>query len=275
MAHGEFRVVALHGADAREHGAGPGAQRVHVPPRLLSGDPPACAVGERDAAIQRCRRLDAHPRPSARHAREIPAMGFRRCRREEARFHLHARGAQARVTLPAHERVGILESGDHAAHARGDERVGARRRPAMVAAGFEGHVGRRACRGFGAGRQRLRLGVRFARTLVPALADDPPGLRDHAAHAGIGRGGVAPVGGEGDGARHQGMVRGGEVHPTCPAPRGWRRGSPRRPRSCDTRRRSGCRPPCPACAAPPSPSRPGAANRPRARPGRAASARCA
>ena len=238
-------------------------------------DPAAFAVGERDAPVERGRGLDAHPRPAARHAREEPAVGLRGRLGQEARFHADAGLPQPREAASLHQRVGILERGDHAADARGHQRVGAGGRAAVVAAGLEGQVDGRALGRLAAGGERCRLGVRLAGARVPALAQHPAALRDDATHARVGRGGVAAARGERQGARHQGMILGGEAHPTCPAPRGSRRGSPRRPRSCGRRRRSGCRPPCRACAAPPSPSRRGAASRPRARPGRGASARCA
>src|SRR5260221_7943921 len=44
--------------------------------------------------------------------------------------------------------------------------------------------------------ERLHLGMRFARALVPALAHDDPVLHDHAADVGIGRRGVAAPSGD-------------------------------------------------------------------------------
>ena len=178
--------------------------------------------------------------------------------------------------LPFTSGIGILERGHDAAHAGRDEGVGAGRRAAVVAAGLERHVGGRALRRLAAGRERHRLGVRPrpARACQPSPMMRPPCAITQPTF-GFGVAVSRPRAASASGARHQGMVLGGEAHPTCPAPRGSRRGSRRRPRSCDRRRRSGCRPPCRASSAPPSPSRPAGASRPRARPGRGASARCA
>ncbi len=52
--------------------------------------------------------------------------------------------AQSRVAAPAHAWVRIIKSGYDARDAAGNDRVGARRRAAMMAAGLERHIKRRA-----------------------------------------------------------------------------------------------------------------------------------
>src|SRR5258706_389288 len=69
LAHGKARIVCLYGADAGEHGAGASAPAVAVPARLGSRDPLRRPIRQRAAPIERRRRLQANPRPAARHAR--------------------------------------------------------------------------------------------------------------------------------------------------------------------------------------------------------------
>src|SRR5208283_5572225 len=88
--------------------------------------------------------------------------------------------------------VGIARGGDDAGHARGEQRLGTRRRSAMVVAGLQGHVRRGPVGRLAAGARGLEgddFGVRLAGPLVPALADNAPVAHDDAADARIGSGG--------------------------------------------------------------------------------------
>ena len=66
-------------------------------------------------------------------------------------------------------------------NASGDNRVGAGRRFALMAAGLERDIHRRALRPLARRRQRMDLGVRPAELLVPTLADHLAILHDDAA----------------------------------------------------------------------------------------------
>jgi hypothetical protein len=91
-----------------------------------------------------------------------------------------------------------------------DQRVGARRRAAVMAAGFQRHIDGCATRRFAGCLQRVHLGVRFAGTLVPALADHPAVAHDDAADPRIGRGRPQSPRGEPERTRHEFVVGGAE-----------------------------------------------------------------
>ena len=116
--------------------------------------------------------------------REI-ARGRRRRRRPIG--DVDARGAQAGEARARDPFVGVVERDDDPGDAGRDQRVGARRRVAVVGAGLE-----RAVRGGAAGpvagvAQRRDLGVRTGRERSGrALADDLAVAREHAADPGLG-----------------------------------------------------------------------------------------
>ena len=69
-------------------------------------------------------------------------------------------------------RIGVFQRRDDAGDARRDDGVGAGRRLAVMRAGLERHVKRRAARGRAGAAQRLDLRMRPAAGLRPAAADD-------------------------------------------------------------------------------------------------------
>ena len=72
----------------------------------------------------------------------------------------------------ADPRIGVVKGGDHTRYAGLDQRLGAGRCLTMVAAGLEGHIGRRAAR-FTPGRLQCHcFGVRPAALPGPAARDD-------------------------------------------------------------------------------------------------------
>ena len=104
--------------------------------------------------------------------------------------------ARRRADARAVHLVGRIDHGrDDAGDAGGDQRVGARRRAAVVAARLEVDVDGRPA-GVARGPQRRHLGVVAARPLVPALADDDAVADDHRAHHRVRRRGAPPVLGE-------------------------------------------------------------------------------
>ena len=183
----EPRVVLAHRADAGQDRARALAPGVAVGARRLAGDPLAGAVGERRAAVERDRRLQAQPRAAALHARDEADVELARLLAAAAPFDGDAGGLEPRRAAAGDERVRVAQGDDDAADAGGDERVGARRRAAVVRARLERDVDGRAADVDAARRgiaQRHHLGVRAARFLRVAAAGEPAvGADDDAADA--------------------------------------------------------------------------------------------
>src|SRR6185369_895806 len=132
-AHVEPRVVVAHGADARQHRSGALAPGVAVGARRRAGDPLARAVGERAAAVERNRDLHAQPRPAALHpGHEADVELARSGGRGVVPLDRDSGGSETRRAFAGDERIRVAQRDDDAADPGGDERVGARRRAAVV-----------------------------------------------------------------------------------------------------------------------------------------------
>jgi len=93
-----------------------------------------------------------------------------------------ARANDAAANQPAGgDRVRVGHGDDHACDPGGEQGKRARRRLAVVVAGLERHVRRRAARSESGRAQRVHLRVRAAVDLVPSLADHHVAPRDDAA----------------------------------------------------------------------------------------------
>ena len=90
----------------------------------------------------------------------------------------------------------------------------------MVAARFEVDVERRPRRTLAGLPDRNRFGVRSAGFFVPAFTDHGFTLREHAADARVGRGGVEALAGKHERPRHHGVVEGAEGTHFLPRRRG-------------------------------------------------------
>ncbi len=141
----QLRVVGERRADADDHRVDRRAPAVSQLAAVLAADPLRVAGAGRDLAVERHRRLEQHPRaPDAR----VLAKGLveqARARGELAvgEHHLHALVAQDPEAAPR-GLLGRVVGGDHhPLDARLQDRLGARRRLALVAAGLERHVQRR------------------------------------------------------------------------------------------------------------------------------------
>ena len=77
-------------------------------------------------------------------------------------------------SLPRHARVRVLHRRHHARHARGDQRLGARRCLAVMTTRFERKVNRGAARGSAGRTHGIDLGVRLPGACVKTFADDFP-----------------------------------------------------------------------------------------------------
>jgi hypothetical protein len=183
---------------------------VSTAPARLRGDPLAGAVVQRRAAVQRRCHLETQPGPPAQHAREEADVQFARGLGQQAGLHRDAGAVQGLDAGAGHLRERVAHRHHHAGHAGLDERQHARRRAAMVGAGFQRHVHRGAARIVAAGAgvaQGHDLGMRVAGGLRVAAADDPPVRAvDDAAHARVGVGQADAVVGQ-----RQRFVHGGQV----------------------------------------------------------------
>ena len=139
------------------------------------------------AAVERDRRLQAQPRPAALHARDEADVELARLVAAAAPLDGDAGRREPRRAAARDERVRVAQGDDDAADAGGDERVGARRRAAVVRARLERDVDGRAAdvdAARGGVAQRHHLGVRAAGFLRVAAADDAAvGADDDAADA--------------------------------------------------------------------------------------------
>ena len=88
---------------------------------------------------------------------------------EETVLDRDARGAERAKASPVHLRERVAHRGDDTCDARFADRVDARRGPAVMRAGLEGHDERRAVRSRTGSAERLDLRVSLARRAVPTL----------------------------------------------------------------------------------------------------------
>ena len=149
----------------------------------------------RDAPVSPQRHLEESERPPLGDTLDVPARHLVRLLGQHAARHLDPGLAQHADPAPRHARVGIEHTYDGALQAGGDDRLGTRRRLAVVRAGLERHIDRGAA-GAGTGApDRLGLGVRTAAGLGPAARDDLARrlVGDRGPDRRIGRGGSEPA----------------------------------------------------------------------------------
>jgi hypothetical protein len=141
-----------------------------------------------------------------RHARHETDVQFARLAFKHTAAHGDAGSGQSCQPLSGNLRIGVGHRHDDACHAGRDQRVGARRRAAVMAAGFQRHIDGCTTRRFAGRPQCVYLGVRFAGTYMPALADHPAVAHDDAADPRIGRGRPQSPRGEPERTRHEFVV---------------------------------------------------------------------
>jgi hypothetical protein len=184
--HIQQRIIRQHSPDTRHH------RRTARPPALdigaggFAGDPLARAVGEGRAAVEAHGEFDAHPGEAlfhALHEANIELSGFVL---HEPRFNGDT-GAQKRIgALPAHARIGVLDSKHDTRDARFDQGIGAGRCAAVVTARLERNVRRRASNGLLGGAQRHDFSMGLAGALVPAFANDAITLGEYTSNPRVG-----------------------------------------------------------------------------------------
>src|ERR1700694_5695565 len=126
-------------------------------------------------------------------APEMSGMIARRLIRTEPDIDRDAGGAKFCMALPGDFWVGILDRGDHARDAGGDDGLSAGRRLADMRARLQRHIERGAARGLTGPRERLRLGMGPATRVGPAAADNDAVLDHDRADGRIGPGAALPA----------------------------------------------------------------------------------
>jgi len=181
-------VVAPHRAGAHHHRIGRGAQLVHGPPAVGAADPARVAAGRRDLAVERDGGLVGDQRQTG-----VVILEERRvllARPASPTLHLEVDGraavTQARQAAAVDQRVGVAQRDHGPPYPSRDERVGAGRRLARVAAGFKRAVERGAGGTVSRLCKRHRLGMGFPGAQVPAATDDLRAAHEHGADKRVG-----------------------------------------------------------------------------------------
>ena len=189
--HGEGGVVGARRSDAHHDGVRMHPPQMHGPVRDGAGDAQAIPGGARREAILGAGELEAHRRAPLGDAQDMAEMIARRFRAEHPGRQCEAGGLDQAMAAPGDAGIRIRDRRHDPREPRGDDRVGAGRRAAVMRAGLQGDVERRAARRRAGHRQGLGLGMRPAARRRRALADDAllPGRPRH--HDGA-DGGVRP-----------------------------------------------------------------------------------
>src|SRR6266850_4628939 len=130
-----------------------------------------------DVAILAHRCLEHDERPVLAHEGEIGLVQATRLRRRDADVDGDIVRAQMLETFTAHERIRILDGGDHARDARRDDAFHTRTGSAAMTARLERAVQRGAPRVLARFVERHDFGVRLANATMIALADDDAVIR--------------------------------------------------------------------------------------------------
>ncbi len=210
VTHVERRVVREHGTDSRENRTRSRTQSLHVGARFRPGDPLALAGLHRNPAIQAAGNLETHERPAVPHpAQKACVQCFRRVVHQAA-ADLNSGGLQRSPAVAADLWKRILH-GDHDIFYTGVDQCGRTRRClAFVRAGLQCQVRGRAARFRSRSAERIDLGMRLARSLVPALANNLAVANQHATYHRIRMCRVDTALRESQGPRHQCAFRGRE-----------------------------------------------------------------
>ncbi len=137
------RIISDHGTRADRDGVHPVAQLVDDQPRLLSGDPAAVPGARRDPAVEGHRVLGEDERPAGPDAGEETRVEIGCFARLQTNLDHDARPAQQGDPAAVYQWERIGDGSNAAGNAGGDDRLGAGRGSAVVAARLEGHVERR------------------------------------------------------------------------------------------------------------------------------------
>jgi len=185
----QLRVVGQRRADPDGHGVDRCAPAMPQLAAVLAADPLRVARPRRDLAVERHRRLEQHP--GAAYA-SVLAKGLVEQPRARGELAVGKHDLDPFVAQDPEAATGrllgrVVGGDDHAPDPRLDDRVGARRGLALVAARLQRHVQRGVGKVLQAARlDRVDLRVRPAELGVPALAEDLLAARDDRADYGVG-----------------------------------------------------------------------------------------
>ena len=179
---------------------------MHAVAHRLAGDRDRLAAGRAGFAVGRDCELEHDVRAAVAHAADVAGMVAARLVGADADLDDNAGRAQPRMAGAGDFGIGIFERGDDARNSGGDDGIGAGRRFAVMRAGLERDVERRAARRGAGAAQRLDLGMRPAAGLSPAAADDDAVLDDDGADGGIGPGAAKPAPAERKRERHEAPI---------------------------------------------------------------------
>ena len=178
-------------------------------------DPHRCAVARRDQAVTGHRHLQLHERAAPGHAQDVARRHPARLLPAQADVDRHSGLEQDRHAAAGDLRIGILRGHHDAAHAGGEDRLGAGHRLAyhgigapVVGAGLQGHVHGPAARKLAGPRQGMRLRVRAPADLRPPPGDDLAGrlVGNDGADRRVGRGLAQDAVRDAQGEPHQASV---------------------------------------------------------------------
>ena len=181
---------------------------LHVRTGPGPGNPLAFAGFHGDRAVDAGGDLEPDERPAGSYPAEEACIQRLHGILHQAAAHLDAGRLQRRPALAADRRKRVLHGNDDLDDAGLDKRRRARRRLALVRTGFQCEIGCCPARLCARGPERIDLGVRLARGLVPALAYDLAVPDQHAANHRIRMSRMAAARREAQGARHECAVRG-------------------------------------------------------------------
>jgi hypothetical protein len=207
-AAGQVGVVGQHRADTDQHGVMLAAQGVRHAAGRLPGDPAAFPAMRGDPPVQRGRELEGHQRAALGHAQDEARGNFGRLVAQQPLLHRDAGIAQAIQAGAIHAGIGVAQGDNDAGDAGRDQRIGARRRAAPVAARLQRDIGRRPARRSTRHGQGGGFGMRAAAGSGEAAADHQAVTDDDAADRGVGPGVAKAAPGERQGGPHVGAVGG-------------------------------------------------------------------
>ena len=142
-ARGQQWIVLLRRAVADHDGVHAAAQLLDHCSRGFAGNPAAVAGASGNFSVERHGPFGDHPRPAGCHQFQIRRVESSRLGFHQADFDRNSRGSSAAIPRPLTASNGSRCAAHHAGNSGGNQRIGARRRFAMVATRFQRDVGRR------------------------------------------------------------------------------------------------------------------------------------